>query len=114
MTDIADSLRSARSMIDTPEKWASQEHERFRDRRICIVDALYAAAARNSVAARVSLPEHLSTYQQMKALIGAEIAENHGPYLIPIPVWNDQPTTTHQDVMSVFDKAIAKAEEKVQ
>ena len=85
----AEKLRRAKSLIDTPDKWIKGDRVRVvnNQRCYCAVGALEMAGARFRPLVR--------------ALPG-------GSYTIVD--FNDAPTTTHADVMALFDRAIAAEE----
>lgn len=86
-----DDLIAAKALIDTPEKWCKGA---FRDRhgRICAITAISSAA--------------ISNYREMRGALFDQIIQ---PRRKPIGVgaFNDLPTTTHADVMALFDRALA-------
>ena len=88
MRTIADQLRVARALIDTPEKWIKGSFCDMHGRH-CAVGALGHTDA-----------DALS-YQALNDVVGGH----------PITSWNDNRQRTHEDVMDAFDRAIALAEE---
>lgn len=89
---VADALRRAKALIDTPEKWGKDSYG-FGNRPKCAMGAL--------AAVNVGVNDSIwfaSSF--LEAVTGAGCIES----------WNDEPERTHADVMSAFDKAIALAE----
>lgn len=82
-------LRAARAKIDRPEKWCQHQYKDEQG-RLCVNEALVAAR------------KGACSWGAEKAL-----QEQAG---CPSLVFNDLPTTTHADVMAIFDRAIAKLE----
>jgi hypothetical protein len=83
---VADVLRRARALIDTPEKWCQGQCELGEAK--CALGAILGADP-NYAAAALAL--------------NRVVAPN-------IPAWNDAPERTHADVMAAFDRAITLAE----
>lgn len=89
----AEQLRAAKALIDTPERWT--QCGRFREFRgatecFCAWGALDRATSRHG-----------------EALGWLELAI---PTDATLPAFNDDPRTTHADIMKLFDDAIALAE----
>lgn len=93
----ADTLRAARALIDTPEKWCKGA-ARIGCRR-CIVGALLDVAGYPRTEMRIYGPARNVLHDLVRAQ-GHEV----------IDWWNDDPATTHADVLALFDRAIARAE----
>lgn len=89
--EVADVLRRAKALIDTPEKWTQGnfcgDHDSF-----CAWGAIFRAAA--SVNAQSPEP-----YNQMCKVVGQHL-----------PNWNDATERTHAEVMAAFDRAIAESD----
>jgi hypothetical protein len=99
-------LIQARGLIDTPDRWgkAGKTPLRHPPERRCLLDALVSVIDHNSV--------YHTTYRRLRDLLGQEIVEQGDFWWRDVPgSWNDADATTHQDVMNVYDKAIAKLEE---
>jgi hypothetical protein len=88
-------LTAARALIDTPEKW-TQHNPSAVTNTYCIVTAT-ALGRSYANAARANLALHCTA-----ALRGREIMDN-------LINFNDDPATTHADVLRLFDRAIAAA-----
>jgi hypothetical protein len=94
---VADVLRRAKALIDSPEKWG-------KGRGLCNpkdlgMDALCALTAVSTVT---------NGRGHWRAAVDAlERSAGKAVYL-----WNDRPETTHADIMAGFDKAIALAEQE--
>jgi hypothetical protein len=63
------------------------------------------------------LEEMLDAWDDMKAILGEVIKEQFpdriSPIRAPIPVFNDHPATTLEEVFSVLDKAQVRLEERI-
>ena len=100
-TEIAAVLRDAKALIDTPEKWI-KGHSRK------VVNGVTCHCADGAVWSLTHLdPLDLNYFPAVRALsvaaTGRAIADGH--------VWfNDRQSTTHADVMALFDRAIAAEE----
>lgn len=93
---LRDDLIVAKALIDTPEKWCKGIHAG----QNCAMWALAEAAP-------------MANYRWIEAaeaLRKAAPRRPHGDYGCPVVAFNDAPTTTHADVMALFDRAIAAAE----
>lgn len=87
MTSVAEVLREARSLVDTPEKWCKGTYGDGEGRH-CISGTLRDVGA-----------EEAYTFLQRTIHTAG-----------PLSSWNDAPERTHADVLAAFDKAIALAE----
>jgi hypothetical protein len=105
----ADVLRAARALIAEPERWTRGVFARDakgqsiplfdkRAERFCVL-----GACRNIAD---PLPEYILGDEAELAL-DEVCAELHGK---TIPAFNDDPQTTHADVLALYDAAIARAE----
>lgn len=82
-----DDLIAAKALIDTPEKWCKGTMQIVRS--VPPYNSYCAVGACRSFAASDALTEELP----------------EGFYMLS--VYNDHPTTTHADVLALFDRAIA-------
>lgn len=98
---LKDNLIAARALIDTPEKWtrhtyARNEHGLDVNENsnsavcFCIMGALNKATG--DQAGALPLTQHLAVNLPTK--------------FDRIPAFNDDPTTTHADVLALFDRTI--------
>lgn len=105
MTDIVQILTDAKALIDTPEKWTkgwfarSANNRRVRQGsnkacRWCVVGAVGVASGSSGSCAARAL-----------AALRECCSEDF------IADFNDDPATTHADIMALFDRAIARARE---
>jgi len=93
-------LIAARALIDTPEKWG--QGNGLRGPSLPKRCAIHAAAALNDHAREDAVVDALT-----KALPG-RIYDS----ILPIAEFNDDPNTTHSDIMALFDRAITAQTEK--
>lgn len=97
---VKDILIATKALIDTPEKWLQcSSHYRTADGHdsYCITGALSACAGR-----------HEDWVRSWLAITDTLQKDNLGAY--SIVSYNDHPSTTHKDVMSLLDRTIAKVE----
>jgi hypothetical protein len=98
---LADDLRSARSLIDTPDKWTKPPIPG----RFCAVEAAETAEC-GGIGFRLGRLDELATYRALKAALpdegGWKARGSVGAY-------NDYHRTTHADIMALFDRAIEAA-----
>lgn len=103
MTNIAQVLRDARALIDTPDKWAKGWCARLANGK-----ATYAADSDAhsfcAVGSLLRVPPH-NQQKTLEWLNGFVPSRFHR-----ISLFNDHPKTTHADIMALFDRAIAVAE----
>lgn len=105
MTTTVEILRNARSLIDSPEKWHQGDYGEFGASgeeycKFCAFGALDASCSRLDA-------EQMVYSAADRALMAAlPIAFQDLSYV----TFNDHPDTTHQDIMDLFDRAIAIAE----
>ena len=94
---IREDLIAAKALIDTPRKW--RRGGSIQNGRSCAWNAVYDATRRHD---RLCLAE--------VALAEAVPAERRQPSSqSTIIQFNDDPATTHADIMALFDRAISKA-----
>lgn len=102
---LADDLRKAKALIDTPEKWGKG---RFFDPETRCFCAL--GAAREGAGGDVSImgmpPDGYGRYQDVHLALYAALPVG----FISVPRFNDAPSTTHADIMALFQRAIDAAE----
>lgn len=100
---LVDDLRAARALIDTPDKWGHVVP--WGSDRKCASEALD-AIRRNDTELRNALVRGLPLIWRLKGRLQG---------LKGLPEWrivrfNDAPTTTHNAVLALFDRAIKAAE----
>ena len=110
MTDTLETLETlivARGLVDTRDKWV--KNVPYTEHRFCMLAAIEKAAYRNGRA----------TTAQLDGSIRAVAGELPKPYYVEwvnmgaapmyrVQQFNDDFHTKHEDVLAVFDKAIAK------
>jgi len=96
-------LKAARAFLSNERKWHKGGYC-YRGAR-CAMGALYEAAG---VAPRRA---DFFNYSPVLTTIGAAVdaLADELPGTMPIPEYNDDPTTTHADILSLFDRAIERA-----
>lgn len=99
MSSVHENLIAAKALIDTPEKWGKGGWEPKNGRCLCSVGAVVVATNGNHDFDGAWTPAVL----QVDAAL-----ENHLPKPFNrVAEYNDDPATTHADVMALFDRAIA-------
>jgi hypothetical protein len=94
---VADVLRRAKALIDSPEKWLQCTYRNSAGDKFCVAGAIHAA----------SLCElEMRAFNSDRARMFFRRAINKGF----IENWNDRKGRTHAQVMKTLDKAIALAE----
>lgn len=91
MKTVKESLIAAKALIDTPEKWIKGELHTKRGAQHCY--CIYGALA-----------QVVRTEEDDAGVVRALRAVAPHRYL---SVFNDDPATTHADIMALFDRAIA-------
>lgn len=94
---LKDDLIAAKALIDTPEKWGKGP-----DGLNCPAQG---ACAMNACAS-------LSNYASWHATQALEAALPSGEWnskMLPVAAYNDDPDTTHADIMALFNRAIEAA-----
>jgi hypothetical protein len=93
-TSIRDNLIAARALIDTPEKWhkGSMRHNGCLCAMGAVADALRATGYNGWI-------RDTYEFRELKRALPSGIGD--------VPVFNDLPTTTHADVLALFDRAIS-------
>lgn len=104
-SQLADDLRAARELIDTPEKWCKGKYGDAKS--MCALGACRAAF--------YGVPDHGQGRELRRGEYAADFnplaealykANNRGG----VDLFNDDPDTTHADIMALFDRAIAQSE----
>lgn len=96
MTSVKENLIAAKALIDTPEKWIKGELHEVVGARHCY--CIYGALA-----------QVVRTEEDDAGVVGALRAVAPHRYL---SVFNDAATTTHADIMALFQRAIDAEEAK--
>lgn len=93
---IRNHLIAAKEMVNTPEKWRQDGRFGFHTNRMCAMGACASVETDNANMASLM-------YSALRDAIP------HG-WGRDVPGFNDHPSTTHADIMALFDRAIASAE----
>jgi hypothetical protein len=97
---LKDDLIAARALIDTPEKWVKGKYE---------VNGCYCAMGAVSMAVTGSADYDSNWYVNYADKVVAAL-DNRLPARFPdVAAFNDDPATTHNDVLQLFDRAIEAA-----
>lgn len=116
-------LIEARRTIMLPGAWTKQATARDKDGqplglansrkacRWCSVGAVYRAGAR---AASGYVFDDVEALRALSQVIAPKGNPNESAVLSTVASFNDAEQTTHQDVLSLFDKAIADVRERIQ
>jgi len=101
MNTVTENLIAAKALIETPEKWVKGDYEP-RPGCYCAAGAL---AAAKGVAAHSAAAEKCPEVDALENALN-EISDGLSPWVSFIH-FNDDPGTTHADIMALFDSAIA-------
>lgn len=93
---LVDDLIAAKALIDSPEKWTKGFYQSM-DGCLCSLGALGMAIGGNPF-----FPNSVA-----RAALQAEVPQQWG--VLSVGAYNDDPDTTHADIMALFDRAIARA-----
>ncbi len=95
MATVKENLIAARALIDTPEKWGKgPDRDCF-----CAVDAL------TDVAYETDFDD--ADHHLLGRFLPVDYAPDPSDWNCPVAQFNDDPATTHADIMALFDRAIA-------
>lgn len=104
MSELADDLRAAKALIDTPEKWLQHDWGGPKDGGYCSLGAIGTATHADAGNPR---------YDAAKLALSFAITRDP---LTPLKSafdiivrYNDARATTHADIMAAFDRAIEAA-----
>ena len=104
--ETIDILRSARALIDTPEKWTRGTNARNASGRSVPFDSPSAVCfCAYGAVLRASGGEIVLACQRLWEALPAGWPDI-------FPLYNDYPDTTYADVLALFDRAIAAEEAK--
>jgi len=103
-TTLRDDLIAARALIDTPEKWRKGEAA-YWSAPFCALGACSHVASGGNVFE----PRRMNG---MRRALRMSLPDGPGEEEFDFPTtrFNDDPDTTHADVLALFDRAIASAE----
>ncbi|MDH7796410.1 MULTISPECIES: hypothetical protein [unclassified Beijerinckia] len=102
-------LIAMRDLLSTPSAWTQDAFARDRDGDICTSDHPTAVCwCLDGAAAKVGLldDDDEGRYAAIRVILTRSVPTNHGGYV----GFNDDPNTTHDDVMSLLNKAIEAAQ----
>ena len=99
---VADDLRAARALIDSPDKWAKGPGT-WGEGRACASQALQHMGTEPPDAIARALPFRWKLWQWLRGRWSILSSTN-------IIRFNDNPRTTHADIMALFQRAIDAAE----
>lgn len=95
MSAVKDNLIAAKSLIDTPEKWAQHEYEP-RPGCFCVIGAVGAVLGKD--------PDSKLGPEEVELARALPLPSTNPSFVID---FNDDEHTTHADIMALFDRAIA-------
>lgn len=104
---VRETLIAAKALIGTPEKWGKGQ---FRDAngRLCARGACGIASGKSFASKEASWAEY-ELIRFLPPRVDHRSWQSHGP-LSALANYNDDPATTHTDMMALFDRAIAAQE----
>ncbi len=110
----AEQLRAAKALIDTPDKWtkgvdaagpAGKEIDENSEEAVCF-------CANGAILYAACEPEHVKTCAAfLEAAVPARFDPDPSTWDSGFVQYNDHPATTHADIMALFDRAIALADQ---
>jgi hypothetical protein len=95
--ETANALRVAKARIDTPGKWCKHQGDNGRG-ALCAFGAIW------------GMP--VAVLRALRAEVNRTIGGTCDSDYVSLASFNDAPTTTHADIMALFDRAIAAEEAK--
>jgi len=105
---VREDLIAAKALIDTPEKWGKGLDSFTRSYGTSPIGATCAMGACNAIAHVRS--GYFGHRNDGLFILLAKALRAQLPVGRSVPDFNDAPTTTHADIMALFDRAIAAAE----
>ncbi len=99
---LRDDLIAARALIDTPDRWKKRAGDDGFGTPCC---AIVAANRRSRYGTAENEAMRRSLFEQLPAAY-----KKHGTlYGMDVGYFNDDPATTHADILALFDRAIEAA-----
>lgn len=113
MSQLAQDLRAAKALIDTPEKWTKGAFARAPDgkRTHATSDSATSRCMAGACICASLIQVSMNHDRRANAMLLA-LEDVVGPCVTdhdPVTGFNDSPQRTHAEIMAAFDKAIAKA-----
>lgn len=102
MPSVKENLIAAKALIDTPEKWI--KGELVSNGCYCSVGAIEQTVP--------FAPGECAEYAAIEAALPPEFEDDTSDWNSVVAQFNDDPTTTHADIMALFDRAIAAQDGK--
>lgn len=93
-------LIEARQLLSDPARWAKGDY--------CVGDAFCALGAVGMRRWELRDGMWIRHHSDVAQATGLFLHNLLGHGMAPLPTFNDDPTTTHADVLALFDRAIAK------
>jgi hypothetical protein len=100
---LADDLRAAKALIDTPEKWAKGTYQ-SQSGCLCVLGACRKVVFNGALDG--DHPGYVGDANPLAFALGDALPRGR----FSVSDYNDDPATTHADIMALFDRAIAAAE----
>ena len=108
MATVKENLIAAKALIDTPEKWIKGQ---FRDENGCLcARGACGIASGKGFASKEASRSESQLIRFLPPRMDGHSWQIHGP-LSALAHYNDDPDTTHADIMALFDRAIAAQDE---
>lgn len=111
MDSVVEDLQNAKRELQT-HGW-SQGHFMDKDGHLCALGAIRCALVGHHAVDRVPLAGPFASTEDNvqlwdRYLAAAQALDDHLPYVgTTVPTYNDAATTTQQDILNLFDKALA-------
>ena len=111
---LADDLREARKVIERPESWTKGQYAKMASGRKAHSPLMQQAVCFCAVGAVCKavgeVDECLPRSRRLTDFLREFVPENKRASLRGIVAYNDRKSTTHADILNLFDRAIAAAE----
>lgn len=98
----SEQLRAGQALIKDPNKWIKGQFINYINGKFCMIGALYAACPGRTI-------DEMNNRDAAVDFLGDSIPNGNRKF--GIPFFNDHPSTTHAEIMKVYEDAIKLAEE---
>jgi hypothetical protein len=97
-------ITAAREILSDPNRWHKGFLESFDGAKVCMLGALDRASGNYLLR---SNPARVGVENLIEAHLPGGVSAWRGKDLVPIAAFNDDPATTHEDVLTLLDKTLA-------
>jgi hypothetical protein len=99
---LVDDLKAARALIADPDKWRKDDMI-YQPGCCAIIAVQRVTTGRHGAASRAEDAIYSSLPERWRSAVGSEF------HAIVVGHYNDDPATTHNDILALFDRAIDAA-----